>query len=157
MASNLVLGLGNPIRQDDGIGIFLCEKLEKDEQISRLTEWEFIASGEAGMALLDLICGYQNLVVIDSMVSGKHPPGTISKLQLPQILTGATYKTSPHHTTFGHIFTMGQQAQLPLPQKVTIFAVEIKEFQDFGFEFSPEIEKSISPILEEIKGKILRP
>lgn len=58
----VILGLGNPILTDDAIGIRIAQKLKEKKP-----KLEVIETSEAGMALLDLITGYDKFIIIDSM------------------------------------------------------------------------------------------
>jgi hydrogenase maturation protease len=58
----VILGLGNPILTDNAVGIKIAQKLK--EESSKL---EVIETSEAGIALLDLIMGYDKLIIIDSI------------------------------------------------------------------------------------------
>ena len=73
--NTLVLGIGNPILTDDGVGIKIAQKLKEEK--ARL---EVIMTSEAGIALLDLVAGYDKLVIIDSIKTEKGKPGDLYKL-----------------------------------------------------------------------------
>ena len=61
-----VIGIGNPLRRDDGIGIVLLEKLV--ERRNELPEnIEFINGGIGGMNLLHILARYDVVVVIDAV------------------------------------------------------------------------------------------
>lgn len=90
-----VLGIGNPIMGDDGIGIVLLEKLMAAglERPGRLVE--FIDGGTIGMSLLPIVEDAGSLLVLDA-VAAADPPGTLVHLtgdQLPRLLLA---KLSPH-------------------------------------------------------------
>jgi hydrogenase maturation protease len=58
----VILGLGNPILTDDAVGIKIAQKLQEENP-----KLEVIETSEAGIALLDLITGYDKLIIIDSI------------------------------------------------------------------------------------------
>jgi len=69
----LVLALGNDLLGDDGVG------LEAARQIAGQVDGsvEVVETGEAGLALLELMEGYERALLIDSVVTGRYPPGTV--------------------------------------------------------------------------------
>jgi hydrogenase maturation protease len=79
----LVLALGNDLLGDDGVG------LEAARQIAGQVDGsvDVVETGEAGLALLELMEGYECALLIDSVVTGRYPPGTViefSPAGLPQ-------------------------------------------------------------------------
>lgn len=69
----LVLALGNDLLGDDGVG------LEAARQIAGQVDGsvDVVETGEAGLALLELMEGYERALLIDSVVTGRYPPGTV--------------------------------------------------------------------------------
>jgi hydrogenase maturation protease len=119
----LVLGFGNPILTDDAIGIRIAEELARE-----LADVTVVATSEAGLSILDEVTGYDRLVIVDSIKTGKSRPGELYKLA----------------------FKLGEKLGYPLPREVSIYAVEVKDNTTFGEGFTPEIERSISSIIGEI-------
>ena len=60
--NTLILGIGNLILTDDGVGIKIAQRLKEERP-----ELEVVETGEAGLTLLDLITGYDRLIIIDSI------------------------------------------------------------------------------------------
>jgi len=76
-ARTILIGLGNPIMSDDAIGIRVAE------EVLRLVpglEGDLSASG--GFDVLDCVIGYDRAVIIDAMVTGKFPPGTVRRVDV---------------------------------------------------------------------------
>ena len=85
----LVVGIGNPILTDDGAGIRIAQKIRKENP-----KLEVIETSEAGIGLLDLVDGYDKLVLIDSVKTGQGEPGELYKLCLEDLKANADFPSS---------------------------------------------------------------
>jgi hydrogenase maturation protease len=73
----LILGLGNELLSDDAVGILAARVLKE-----RLGDKaDVVESSLSGMALLDLLVGYERAILIDAVKTGRTPPGTICGTQ----------------------------------------------------------------------------
>jgi len=88
-----VLGLGNILLEDEGLGIRALELLEQRYEIP--PEVELLDGGTTGMGLLDQISGRQHLLVLDAVQTGE-PPGTLVKLAGDQVPVYFGMRISPH-------------------------------------------------------------
>ena len=70
--NTLILGIGNTILTDDGIGIKIAQKLKEDNP-----ELEVMETSEVGMALLELLDGYDKAIIIDSIKTEQGKPGEL--------------------------------------------------------------------------------
>jgi len=89
----LVLGLGNILLEDEGLGIRALELLEQRYEIP--PEVELLDGGTTGMGLLDQISRRQHLLVLDAVQTGE-PPGTLVKLEGDQVPVYFGMRISPH-------------------------------------------------------------
>jgi hydrogenase maturation protease len=142
----LVLGLGNTILTDDAAGIIAAQMVRE-----KLTDpdVEVIEASVAGMNLLDLICGYKNLIVIDSMKTSLHDPGKVLRLGLDEITwhigVGAT-----HQIGLGTAIELGKGAGLEVPENVVIFGIEVEDNLTFGCQLTPLVEKAMPEAVEMV-------
>lgn len=140
----LILGLGNPILSDDGVGIRLAYELEK-----KAPACDVIATSEAGIALLDYIVGYDKLIIIDSIMSGKGKPGELYKLGLEDIGRGVSLSSS-HGVDIATAFTLGEKLGYHMPKEVSIYAIEIADNTTFAEGCTRAVEERIPSIVSEI-------
>jgi len=144
MKKTLVLGLGNPILSDDGVGLWIARRLGE-----RLPGIEVREEAIAGISILDVVQGYSRLVVIDSIMTEDGFPGQLHRLTLED-LGPATPAVSHHGTGLVSTFEVGRLMGYELPESVEIYAVEIENNTEFGECFSPEVEKRLPEIVETI-------
>lgn len=142
--NTLILGVGNPILRDDGAGIKIAQKIKAENP-----DLEVIETSEAGIVLLDLIIGYERLIIIDSIKTGRGRPGELYKLQLADLKPNMDFSSS-HAIDVATALKLGQMLGNRMPGSVTIYAVEIKDNTTFGEECTPEVEDRIPAIASQI-------
>ena len=142
--NTLILGVGNPILTDDGIGIKIARKIREGNP-----NLEVIETSEAGIALLDLIAGYDRLIIIDSIKTERGKPGKLYKLGLKD-LKPARDSPSSHGIDIATAFELGQRLGYRMPQFVSIYAVEIKDNTTFAEECTQEVKERIPSITKQI-------
>jgi len=142
--STLVLGIGNSILADDGVGIKVAQKL-KDKN----SELEVIETGETGIALLDLIVGWDKLIIIDSIKTEKGKPGDLYKLELED-LRPAKDLSSSHGIGIATAFELGKELGYEMPEHISIYAIGIKDNSTFGEDCTQEVEAKIPSITLQI-------
>lgn len=140
----LILGIGNPILTDDGVGIKVAQKLKEEKAELTVTE-----TNEAGIALLDLIVGYNKLIIIDSIKTEEREPGDLYKLELGDLKPVKDYSSS-HGIGIATAFELGQKMGYNLPKLVSIYAVNIKDNSTFGDNCTEEIKERIPFIVKQI-------
>ena len=140
----LILGIGNPILSDDGIGIKVARKLKQENH-----ELEVEETSEAGIALLDLVAGYDKLIIIDSIKTEQGNLGELYKLELED-LNPATDFSSSHGIGIATAFEIGKKLRCRMPQYVSIYAVEVENNTIFSEECTEELEKKIPLIAKQI-------
>ncbi|MBA7518156.1 hypothetical protein ES705_10222 [subsurface metagenome] len=145
--NTLILGIGNPILTDDGVGIKIARKLKEGN--ARL---KVIETSEAGIALLDLIAGYDKLIIIDSIKTEKGKPGDLYKLELEDLKPSKDFSSS-HGIGIATAFGLGQRLGYRMPKFVSIYAVNIKDNSTFGEECTEEVKERIPFIAKQIIEK----
>ncbi len=162
----LVLGMGNPILRDDAVGIRLARDFRRI--VDQTNGGPGAQSGVAdvviiddcsvgGLNLLDLVTGYDRLVVFDSI---RTPGGTPGRWYA---MTGVTYRETMnlgcvHDANFTTALELGRQLQahVPAPEHVHIFAVEIADNTTFSETMTPLLESAYGAIASQILQEALR-
>lgn len=140
----LVLGLGNPILSDDGVGIRVAHEVANQVSSPQVTVTEI--SG-AGLSLLDSITGYDEVVIIDAIQTEEGNAGQIYRLG-PEDFSVTRYFSSPHQINLATSLELGRILGLAMPPRVVIFAVEAKEVSTFSEKCTPEVEKAIPEVVK---------
>ena len=146
----LVLGLGNPILSDDGIGFHVTRVLE-----SRLNQPEVTVTeaSMAGLSLLDLLAGYDRAIIIDAVQTVGGKAGQIYRLE-PDVFDAARHAGTPHEVNFTTALELGKKLGLALPQQIVIFAIEVKNITSFSEECTPEVERAIPVVVDMVMAEL---
>lgn len=141
----LVIGLGNPILGDDGIGWKVVERVEAELKGQREDlKFDYLSLG--GLLLMENMEGYQDVLVVDSIITGTKPNGTIFSMplsRLPNLSAGHT--TAIHDTSLVTALDIGRKMGLVLPEddNVWVVAVETEYVYDFSEELSEPVQAAL--------------
>ncbi len=142
----LVLGLGNPILSDDGVGIRVAQEVGEKRNDPQVTVAE---SSLAGMSLLDSIVGYDKVIIIDAIQTKEGNAGQIYRME-PEDFSFAKHLSSPHQINLVTALELGKMLNLAMPQKITVFAVEAKDITNFSEQCTPEVEQAIPEVVKMV-------
>lgn len=150
--TTLVIGLGNPILGDDGVGWRVVEEAEKrlnghKNNPEREFEYEYLSLG--GLSLMERMNGYGDVVVVDSITTHQRPDGSIYSLRLsslPNLSAGHT--TAAHDASLAEALEVGRKMGLKLPADVWVVAVEAQIVYDFSEELSAPIAEAVPKAVE---------
>jgi hydrogenase maturation protease len=149
----LLLGLGNDLLTDDAIGLNVAREIRRrlaDSQPSTLNSQllDIQETSEMGLSLLDMISGYESLVVVDAVQTGQAPPGTIHELDLESL--PVLSPTAPHFVGLGEVIALGRTLGMPMPSQVRIFAIEAAEVFTLATRMTPALEQALPGIVERV-------
>jgi len=142
----LFLGLGNPILSDDAVGIRVVDKIKSIMGDSNGID--FVTGSMAGLRILDVIQGYDELVIVDAIEKGGEP-GTLYKIPIED-LESTLHLTSLHSINLVTAIELGRKMSLKIPKRISIYGIEVKDVVKFSEKMTPEVEESIPKNAEEI-------
>ncbi len=150
----LVLGIGNDILGDDGVGIHIAREAARKISSADITVEE---TGAGGLSLLERIRGYNRLIIADAILTENTEVGKIHRLTLKD-LAMTNDSITPHDAALRTTLEIGSSL-FPgeMPEEVVIFAVETHSVEDIGSEMTPAVRaavpKAVKMIMAEIEGK----
>ena len=146
----LVLGVGNLILRDDGIGPRLIHELQGIVTDPDVTLQETSLSG---INLMELLIGFDRAIIIDA-IQNKGIPGKSYWLTSGDFDNQYKDIYSNHKISLFQAIELGNDLNQPMPAEVDIMAIEAKDVTGFGEELTPEVERAIPIILEQILAKL---
>jgi len=146
----LVLGLGNPILSDDSVGIRVARAVESRLDQPEVTVQE---TSMAGLTLLDLVVGYDRVILIDAILTTEGKPGQIYRLEREAFDT-TRHATTSHDINFATALELGQRLGLALPRQIIIFAIEVVNVDSFGEECTPAVERAIPVVADMVMAEL---
>jgi hydrogenase maturation protease len=137
----LVLGIGNPILGDDGIGFHVAQelaKLIKDDAV------DVKDASTSGLILLDIIRGYEKVIIVDAIKTEEGEPGEIYRLRPKDFFRTVHLTTSIHDVNLPTVIELGNKlVPEEMPHEIVIFAIEVKEIETFTVEMTPQVKEAI--------------
>ena len=164
----IVIGLGNPILGDDGVGWKVAEEVKKQltfsptllpassplalrsarvgegcrRQGERDIDVEFLCLG--GISLMEHLIGYKRAILIDAIASD-HEPGSVMIYKLVEMPDySAFHTTSAHDTSLQNALKLGKAMGADLPEQVTVVGIATDRVYDFGEELSLPVAGAVS-------------
>jgi len=151
----LVLGIGNPILGDDGIGFHIVQELAKEMNDENIDVKDTSVNG---LNLLELIVGYDKLIVIDAIMTEEAKAGEIYRLK-PRSSSETAWSTiSLHHLNLATTIQIGKKLfPKEMPGEVIIFAIGAQEVTEVTGEMTARVKEAIprviNLVLEELSLK----
>ncbi len=165
MTKTLIIGLGNPILGDDGVGWHVAEEVKRrvadrewpmansetaaddgkhpsaiSQQPSAI-EVDFHAGG--GLSLMERLVGYDRAVIVDALWSGR-PAGGVSCSRLDDLPDFSSAHTSAaHDTSLQNALRLGRMMGAHLPEGILVVGVEAQSVYDFGEILSPPVAEAV--------------
>lgn len=145
----LVLGVGNTVLCDDGVGVRVASELSKMISDPTITVAE---ACDGGISLVEAFLGYDHVVLIDAIQTGNGTPGDVYELR-PEDLASARHLSSPHQATFTAALDLFRTLGLVIPSFIDIVAVEVEDVTSFSDTCTPRVEKAIPVAVERALKK----
>lgn len=150
----LVLGLGNPILTDDGVGIYVVREVAARCQREGVT---FAEASVGGLRLLEHLEGYERVIMVDAIQTCDGKPGDIYRLH-PNELRASLHSGSTHDLSFPGALALGRGMGMVLPgdDDIVIFAIQVEDILTFG-ESCTSVVAAVIPaaaetVLSELEG-----
>jgi hydrogenase maturation protease len=150
MLRTVVVGVGNTIHSDDGVGVHAIKRLQADPRVP--SDITLLDGGTFGIELLAYVQGSSRLLLLDAVDVGKQP-GTMVRMSGHE-LRGFPCGASVHQLGVADLL-----ATLPLvsdiPRETVLLGVQ-PATTDWGTELSPSVEASLGPLVDAAVEQLLR-
>jgi len=142
-----VIGIGNLLRADDGVGAHVVRRLNEG--------WPDIYAVDlstAEIGVLDHVRGREVVVIIDAIISGARP-GSIHRVELGDVADEAF--TRSHGLSLASSLQLGYRLYPEdMPMKIVVLAVEAGDIESFSTDLTPEVEAAVPRIIEEVLREV---
>jgi hydrogenase maturation protease len=150
----LVLGIGNTIMGDDGVGIYVV-RMVKDRTRSR-ADLQFKELGASGFKLVEEILGYDEVIIVDSYASTEADTGQIREFS-PEDFEDTLHPSSPHGANFATALELYRNLQPDkMPRRIRILTIDIHTADAFGESLSGRVQDAAAKLAEMIVQEIGR-
>jgi hydrogenase maturation protease len=142
----LILGMGNPILSDDGVGVKIVQDLagrisDKDVDIEE--------ASIGGFSIIDRIAGYKKVIIVDAIKTRDGQVGSIRKFT-PTDFKATMHLSAPHTIDFGTAMALAEKYGYELPESILIYGIEIEDNTSFGEDCTPLVRDAVQRAADEI-------
>ncbi len=149
----VIVGMGNPLLTDDGVGHHAARALGSDCFPGAVVH----TIPMVGMELLDLIAGYDSLCLVDAVTTGKRPIGAADRFPLPG---PGLHSCSSHGPDLHSVLSLGHSLHLNIPQITLLYGIEIGTEIAYGEDLTPALrarfKTAILQIAEDMRTLFMR-
>jgi len=146
----LVLGVGNLLMSDEGVGVHVIQRLVAEYQLPE--QVQVLDGGTLGMDLLYYLEGVENLLMIDAVEAHKEP-GTLVRLEGDEVPAFLSIKISPHQLGVPDMLAAGKLKGDCYPQRIVLWGVQ-PERLEIGLDLSPKVEPQVERIIKNILDQL---
>ncbi len=136
----LILCLGNELAGDDGVGIYIGRRLK-----GKVKGWDVKCSNSAGFYLIEEMEGYQEVILVDSIIVREGRAGEIIEGELRE--NPAT--SALHSLSLPQALSLARAMGMKVPRKLKFIAISIPP-PALGEELSPEIKKAAEEVISRL-------
>lgn len=147
----LVVGLGNPILGDDGVGWRVIDELDElDHEEASLQQ-----ACVGGVSLMELLVGYRRAIIVDAIIDPEDEPGSVWCKPLSAVETQvASHLDSTHDAPLPAAIEAGRAMGAELPSEIEVVGVVIARGDVFGEELSDAIAAAVPVAAAEVVGAL---
>jgi hydrogenase maturation protease len=154
----LVVGLGNPILTDDGVGVIVANNVEQALETLDLDSVTVTEASVGGLRLMELMVGFDRVILIDAILSSNGAkPGTIQFMSLEDLrdISPTQHSTCAHDTSLITALDLGKKLGLHLPDEIIIYAVEVANVSDFSDQPTPAVAEAVPKVIELVLNELM--
>jgi hydrogenase maturation protease len=154
MKKTLILGLGNPILTDDGIGIHVVRALAAK---SLPPDVDCAEASIGGLRLLDILAGYERIVIVDAIQIPGGKPGELYPLH-PDDVRASLHAGSTHDLTLPGALKLGRSLKMNLPEDraIKIVAIQVEDVITLKEECTPAVKAAIPRAVNAVLAELER-
>ncbi len=145
MGKTLVLGVGNLLLSDEGVGVHVVRRLQEVVQLPE--DVQVVDGGTSGLQLMHHLDGISRLVVVDAVEMGQ-PPGTLTRIAGDQVPAHLSLKISPHEIGLPELLLAAKLRDL-YPKEVVIWGAQPGACK-VGLDLSPAVAAQVDILVEKI-------
>lgn len=142
----LILGIGNDILGDDGVGLAAARLLKKEFEHSA----DIVEAIAGGFKLMELLEGYDKVLILDAVITGQHPVGTVLELSKEEFQS--TVAIAPHYMSLPEAINFAEKLGINFPKEIRILAVEIEDPYQIREGLSSIIEQTLPNFVKKARG-----
>jgi len=151
--TTIVLGLGNPVRYDDAVGLRVAEEVERLLADQPVPGVRVLTSTRAGFELIDLLAGADHAIIVDCLEVPGGVPGTVRQLTLEDV-SGASRLVGQHDLTLADAFEFARASGVSMPRTAEIYGIQAADTLRIEEGLSPEVAATVPLLARAIHERL---
>ena len=148
MKETLILGVGNVLLADDGVGVHIVRKLQHMD----LPEYvEVIDGGTQGFELINYFQGKKKIIILDALKTDAKP-GSVYRFTPEDIILKRHESFSAHQSGLNELLYFAREL-IPRPE-IIIYGIAAEDYLRFGMDLSPAVENQLERIIDNVIAEI---
>lgn len=143
--TTLVLGIGNLVMSDDGVGVKVVQKLQREFRFDDSVE--IMDGGTLGLDLLPKLEGIDRLILVDAVETGREP-GTCVRMSGDELPIALETKVSPHQMGLKDLLSVAELMG-HAPREMVLIGVQPGSIE-MDTELTPEVEAKVDVLIDNI-------
>ena len=143
--ARVVLGLGNPLRGDDGVGLAVAAALARLLERQPIEGVRVVTSERGGLEVLPLLAGAGDAVVVDCLEVETPRPGRVRWLSLEE-MGGSARVQGAHEVSLANVLEIGRLLGVDMPASIAVLGIEACPGPDIDDRLSPPVAASVDRI-----------
>ncbi len=139
----LVLALGNDLMGDDAAGLEAARELKKEFG----SEIDIFEVASAGFMLLDVMEGYEKVLLLDTVLSKNGTRGTVRELSKKDL--SKQYSNSPHYVGLPELIELAERLEIDFPKIIKALVIEINESGIIRLGLNPDLREKIPELVKK--------
>jgi hydrogenase maturation protease len=145
----LVVGVGNVLMGDDGVGVRVVHEIRRRFHLPAGVE--ILDGGTSGLELLSYFSDREHVIIVDAVKCGL-PPGTVVKVEGEDVPARFMAKISPHQLGLSDVLA-AVRITGRLPKKMALFGIEPKRVE-LRLDLSEEVERNFEKLIDSIRNEL---
>jgi hydrogenase maturation protease len=152
--STRIIGLGNSILTDDGVGIYTVREVRRClEKACPGSDVDIVETEVGGFSLMELMTGWNRIILVDCIQFDGLEPGTVVQIDAGDLRTSLRLR-SVHEIDLPTVLELGRRLGLPMPEKISVIGIQAEDALTLGESLTEAAErglkKAVHIILEMI-------
>jgi hydrogenase maturation protease len=115
---------------------------------------DVVESSASGLALIEILAGYDRAVIVDAILTGRVPPGTITKMGMADV--GRVLAPSTHQAGLPELAAVASRLGLGFPSETVVFAVEVVDPYTLGVGLSEPVAAALEELIGRVRKRVRR-
>jgi len=145
-----VIGLGNTILSDDGVGIYAAREIRRRlVESGRCDAADVVETEVGGFTLMELMAGWDRVILMDATLFDGVEPGSLVKID-PQDLHTSLRIRSVHDIDLPTVLGLGRALGFEMPGEILIYGIQAEDAFTLGETMTPVVGQAMKRAVERV-------